>query len=69
MSTNDKPAQRMEFEVIADRNLKGAWRVEATNYDGDGEVYIATFSGPDAEKRAIEYARWKQRDFCKPEAA
>ncbi len=38
-----------------------AWRVEAIDYDGDGTTYAATFTGPGAEERAKEYARWKNR--------
>ena len=33
------------------------WTVEAIG--SDGEIYKADFSGPDAEKRAREYARLK----------
>ncbi len=41
------------------------WRVEAVNYPelglgGDGEIYVAIFSGPNAEGRAREYAVWKR---------
>lgn len=34
-----------------------AWVVEAIG--SDGEIYKADFSGPDAERRAREYAREK----------
>ena len=49
----------MQFEVIQDRETQGAWRVEAINFDGDGEAYVTIFSGPDAESRAYEYAEFK----------
>lgn len=53
----------MLFEVIGDRTTDSGdvWRVEAINYEGDGEVYVAVFSGPGAEERAHEYADWKNR--------
>jgi hypothetical protein len=40
--------------VFRDRLYGDVWRVERTN--DDGEVEIATFSGPDARERAIRYA-------------
>lgn len=49
----------MNYEVAKDRELMDTWRVEAVNEQGDGEVYVAIFSGPDAEDRAREYADWK----------
>jgi hypothetical protein len=35
------------------------WRVEAIDHEGEGECYVATFSGPLAKQRAEEYADWK----------
>jgi len=32
------------------------WRVESVNYELDGEVYLAAFSGPTAEQQAKAYA-------------
>ena len=49
----------MDWEVIEDRQHPGHWRVEAINHEGDGEVYVAIFSGPGARERAEEYAAWK----------
>lgn len=49
----------MHYEVAKDRTMMDTWRVEAMNERGDGEVYVAIFSGPDAEARAHEYADWK----------
>lgn len=46
----------MNYEVTQDKLEKGAWRVEAINREGDGEVYVAVFYGPDAELRARQYA-------------
>lgn len=47
----------MTYEVI--QVSQDDWRAEAISLDGDGEVYVASFSGPDAEKLAKEYAAWK----------
>ncbi len=47
----------MQYEMKASL-FKGEWIVEALNEEGDGELYIAAFSGPEAEKRAVEYAEW-----------
>jgi hypothetical protein len=47
------------YDVVEAENYPGEWRVEAVNYDGDGEVYVTIFSGPLAEARAREYADWR----------
>lgn len=49
----------MRYEVIEDRTSPHDWRAEAADMDGDGAVYVAIFSGPDARQRAEEYAAWK----------
>ena len=49
----------MIYEVAQDLIDPHNWRVEAIHHDGDGEVYIAIFSGPDAQARAEAYAAWK----------
>jgi hypothetical protein len=49
----------MLHETVKDRLAMDTWRVEAINQEGDGEVFVAIFSGPDAEARAREYADWK----------
>jgi hypothetical protein len=49
----------MIYEVAQDRIDHHDWRVEAINHDGDGEVYVAIFSGLDAQTRAEAYAAWK----------
>jgi hypothetical protein len=51
----------MGYELLADQRIPGAWRVEAINFNGDGEVYVAIFAGPDSRERASEYAEWKSR--------
>jgi hypothetical protein len=49
----------MRYEVVKSRETPDVWHVEATNEDGDGEMYVAVFSGPGAEARAVEYAEFK----------
>ncbi len=49
----------MRYETVKDRHLPDTWRTEAIDFDSEGEVYVAIFSGPLAEERAREYARWK----------
>ena len=39
------------------------WRVEAIDYEHEGECYVAIFSGPQAEERAKVYANIIQRDL------
>jgi len=57
----------MNYEVVKDRTTMDTWRVEAIDTQGDGEVYVTIFSGPDAEQRAREYSDWKNgaREFAK----
>ncbi len=47
----------MTYEVIQDGD---EWRVEAIDYESEGEVCVAIFSGPGAEARAREYALFKE---------
>lgn len=49
----------MLHEVAKDQTMSDTWRVEAINEQGDGEVFVTIFSGPDAQARAREYAEWK----------
>ena len=49
----------MVFEAAQSKQVTDEWVVEAINYAGDGEIYAALFSGPQAEDRAHEYAKWK----------
>jgi hypothetical protein len=39
--------------------MTGTFVVEAIDMAGKGEVYMTTFTGPDAEMRAHEYAAEK----------
>ena len=49
----------MFYEVVASRDAVNEWRVEAIDEAGEGQSYVAIFSGPDAKQRAEEYAVWK----------
>jgi hypothetical protein len=50
----------MRYEVVEDRDHPGDWRVEAIDHDSEGECHVAIFAGKDAERRAQEYADWKE---------
>ena len=41
--------------------LYETWQVYAWDCEGDGECRYADFTGPDAKKRAEEYAAFKNR--------
>jgi len=49
----------MNYEVVRDEKFPNEWRCEAINAK-TGDIYVAVFSGPDAEGRAREYASWQQ---------
>ena len=49
----------MEWTAVEDRRNHAEWRVEAVDFDNEGAVYVAIFSGPEARERAEEYAAWK----------
>ena len=36
----------MDWTVVEDRQNNGDWRVEAIDFENEGVVYVATFSGP-----------------------
>jgi hypothetical protein len=52
----------LEFEVREDSQARGTWRVEAIDYDNEGVVYVAIFTGPRSHDRAEEYAAFKSRE-------
>lgn len=56
-----KTVTALEYEVVRSRDAveDDEYRVEAIDYDHDGQVYVAIFSGPNARKRAEEYAKFK----------
>jgi hypothetical protein len=50
---------KMNWSCFEDKRNPGDWRVEAIDFDDEGKVYVAIFSGPDAQARAEEYAELK----------
>lgn len=54
---------KIEVGVIERRDAPGTWGVEAINQKGDGEIYMAIFSGPLAKDRALEYAEMKYGNY------
>lgn len=51
----------IHYDAVPDKLEPGAWRVEGINYKRDGEVYVAVFTGPEADVRALEYASFKNK--------
>lgn len=51
----------MNYEALECELHPGEWVVEAFDMDGDGDCYMARFSGPQSEQRAREYAEWKNQ--------
>lgn len=51
----------LEYEVVKDKLEPGAWRVEAIDFDGEGECYLVVFMGAFAKERAEEYAEFKTK--------
>jgi hypothetical protein len=51
----------MRYEAFVSRDAvnDGEWRVEAIDYESEGECYVTIFSGPQAKERAEEYAAFK----------
>jgi hypothetical protein len=56
--TNDNDRPGPEVSVAERHDAPGVWTVEAIDMASDGEIYQAIFAGPDAEKRAYDYAGW-----------
>jgi hypothetical protein len=57
--SNDNEPRGLEVYVGERRDEPGMWTVEAVDAGSEGEVFQALFTGPEAEKRAYEYARFK----------
>lgn len=47
----------LTYEIVESPVYPDHWHVEAI--DDEGEVLVAVFSGPDAQRRAAEYSDWK----------
>lgn len=54
----------MKYEVVPTLGVpdQSEWRVEAIDYESEGECYVTIFSGPQSKERAEEYARFKSKD-------
>lgn len=49
---------RQTYEVVKANDAVNEWIVEYIDFESEGEIYAARFSGPGCEKRAKEYAEW-----------
>lgn len=51
----------MKYEVMESKEYPRDWTVGAVEDppEGDGDIYLAIFSGPQARERTIEYERFK----------
>jgi hypothetical protein len=49
----------IEYEVIEDKNYPGHWHVDAIDFANEGICFVSVFSGPNAQARAEEYAKFK----------
>ncbi len=49
----------MNYTVVQSRTDSDEWIAEAIDHASEGEIYVASFSGPHAHSRADEYAAWK----------
>jgi hypothetical protein len=56
------PIQKIQYQAIPDKINPADWRVEGIDYEREGEVYVAIFSGPFARERATEYASFLNGD-------
>jgi len=56
----------MDYQCLFSARDHG-WVVEAIDFDKDGEVYRALFTGPAAEQRAKEYTEWKLAVVSSPQ--
>ena len=52
----------LKADVLRRKVTHEAWAVEAINEDGEGECYVAVFSGPKCQDRAVEYAEMAFRE-------
>lgn len=44
------------YHVAKHHTYSGQWNAE--HIDAEGEIYVVTFTGPNAEQRARDYATW-----------
>jgi hypothetical protein len=53
----------MKYEVRESPEHRGAYLALAVNEASHNEIFSALFSGPDAKRRAEEYAAWKNEEL------
>ena len=53
----------MRYEVEQSPKHPEEYLAVAVNEDSKGERYVALFTGPDAQRRAEEYAEWKNNEL------
>jgi len=53
---NDNDPRGLEIAVAERDDAPGNWTVEAVDTGSEGEIYQAIFIGPDAERKARDYA-------------
>jgi hypothetical protein len=58
----------MKYEVQESDN-KGDYIASAIDHEGEGKIYSALFSGPNAKERAEAYAAWKNSETDMPKVA
>ena len=56
----------MQSETTKNQTVQGEWQAEVVNHEGDGEVYVTIFSGPDAEERAKKYCLQRNDSDVQP---
>ncbi|MBI1885428.1 MAG: hypothetical protein HYS09_03815 [Chloroflexi bacterium] len=54
-----KTKTKIQYQVAQSQGAMDEWRVERIDYESEGEVSVAIFSGPKAKERANEYAPFK----------
>jgi hypothetical protein len=53
----------MKYEVKESPGERGAYAAIAVNEANHNEIFSVLFSGPDARRRAEEYAAWKNAEL------
>jgi hypothetical protein len=54
----------VEVSLILETTAPFRWTVEAINVDDDGGIASSTFTGPDAEQTARDFALWQYGVSC-----
>ena len=59
MIITSKKGLKYRSTIFADKEFPNDWHVEIIEQDS-GDIFVAVFSGPEAEERAREYAQWQE---------